>query len=133
MAFIKEFVALFSVMFVSLMLIGFLFKYFSSKEWIKQILNRSIPTSWDYKFGKINKAEWLIVTLKDGTKVPGYFGTNSFASSVDSERDLYIEEIYRIDTYELWERVVPPCGILIKGEEIKYIEFLGDRQEAVDV
>lgn len=132
MAFIKEFVALFSIMFIGLTLIGFLFKYFRSKEWIKQISNRLIPTSWDYRFGKINKAEWLRVTLKDGTKVAGYFGTNSFASSIESERDLYLEEMYT-STYEVWERVVPPCGILIKGEEIKYIEFLGDKQEAIDV
>lgn len=110
MAFIKEFVA-----------------------WIKRILNKLIPTSWDYRFSKINEAEWVRVTLKDGTKIAGYFGANSFASSVESERDLYIEEMYYTDICESWERLIPSRGILIKGEEIKYIEFLGNTQKVVDV
>jgi hypothetical protein len=128
------------VVFISPILIGVLLGYFSQKEWIKKILNRlglktisSIPTSWDYKFSKINESVWLIVTLKDGSTVAGYFGTNSFASSIDSERDLYIEEIYKIDANESWERLIPPCSILLKGEEIKYIEFWSDKQEEANV
>lgn len=128
------------VVFISPIVIGVLLGYFSQKEWIKKILNRlglntisSIPTSWDYKFSNINESVWLIVTLKDGSTVAGYFGTNSFASSIALEHDLYIEEIYKIDTNESWERLIPPCSILLKGEEIKYIEFWSDKQEEANV
>jgi hypothetical protein len=126
--------------FISPLAIGVLLGFFSQKEWIKKILTRlglntisSIPTSWDYKFSKINESVWLIVTLKDGSTVAGYFGTNSFASSIALEHDLYIEEIYKIDTNESWERLIPPCSILLKGEEIKYIEFWSDKQEEANV
>jgi hypothetical protein len=142
-AFLSDFysaLAVAVVVFISPILIGVLLGYFSQKEWIKKILNRlglntisSIPTSWDYKFSKINESVWLIVTLKDGSTVAGYFGTNSFASSIDSERDLYIEEVYKIDADESWQRVIPPCSILLKGEEIKYIEFRSDKQEEANV
>jgi len=128
------------VVFISPIVIGVLLGYFSQKEWIKKILNKlglntisSIRTSWDHKFSKTNESVWLIVTLKDGSTVAGYFGNNSFVSSIDSERDLYIEEIYKIDTNESWERLIPPCSILLKGEEIKYIEFWSDKQEEANV
>ena len=127
-------------MFISPLAIGVLLGFFSQKEWIKKILNRlglntisSTPTSWDYKFSKLNESVWLKVILKDGTTVAGYSGINSFASSISSERDLYIEEMYTIDTNNSWERLIPPRSILLKAEEIKYIEFWNDKQEEANV
>jgi hypothetical protein len=127
--------------FISPLAIGVLLGFFSQKEWIKKILNRlglntisSTTTSWDYRFSKLfNESVWLKVILKDGTTVAGYSGNNSFASSISSERDLYIEEMYTIDTNKSWERLIPPRGILLKAEEIKYIEFWNDKQEEANV
>lgn len=128
--------SIFIIIFISPILIGVVLGYFNQKEWIKKILERLglntisvIPTSWDYKFNKIAEPVWLLVTLKDGSTVAGYFGTNSFASSINSERDLYIEEIYKIDNDGLWQKITPSSSVLIKGEEIKYIEYWNDKKE----
>jgi hypothetical protein len=89
-----------------------------------------IPTAWDDKFSKIEKALWLIVFLKYGSKVAGWFGKKSFASDGWSNRDLYIEEIYDIKEDGRWKATESPNeGVLITGDQIKYIEFWPDEAE----
>jgi hypothetical protein len=61
-----------------------------------------VPTAWDYQFGRLRKAHWVLVKLKDGSMVGGFFGTHSFASSDPEERDIYIEQVYRIDQDSTW-------------------------------
>lgn len=80
------------------------------------------PSAWDYKFSKM-EAEWVIVTLIDDTIIAGFFGGLSCASSNESERDIYINEVYKIDYDNNWKIQTDTDGILIKAENIKYIEF----------
>jgi hypothetical protein len=63
--------------------------------------------------------------------VAGEFGKNSFASSEPSERDLYLERVYQFSEDNPWQPVAKTSGILIKAEEIRYIEFLNDSAEDV--
>ena len=81
-----------------------------------------MPTAWDWKFGSM-KEQWVLVTLKDGTRFAGFCGTDSFMSSDPAERDLYIQWIYDIDdgTNEWSSR--PANGVLISAGEIRTIEF----------
>lgn len=51
------------------------------------------PTAWDFCFNRLDAECWVIVSLKDGRKIHGRYGRNSFASSDLSMRDLYIEDI----------------------------------------
>lgn len=55
-----------------------------------------MPTAWDWKFGGM-KEQWILVTLKDGTRFAGFCGKDSFMSSDPAERDIYIQWIYDID------------------------------------
>jgi hypothetical protein len=48
------------------------------------------PKAWDYFFGS-GAACWIIVTLKSGRVIGGYYGTESFSSSFPHEEDLYLE------------------------------------------
>jgi hypothetical protein len=63
----------------------------------------------------------VLVVLKDGTKFGGRFGAQSFASSDGKERDVYIEQVYEIDKYDLW--TPSDQGVLILASEIRTIEF----------
>jgi hypothetical protein len=49
-----------------------------------------VPTAWDYQFGRLREAHWVLVKLKDGSTVAGFFGTRSFASSDPDERDIFM-------------------------------------------
>jgi len=85
------------------------------------------PGGWDYFFGKRESA-FVIVGLKDGSKVFGYFGSNSMASTDATNRDIYLERVYRPpdDPSDPWIEVVGSRGILIPQSEMQYIEFRGD-------
>ena len=127
-----------AIIIVSPIALGVLVGYFSQKESIRKALQRIgvdpihvIPTGWDYKFSK-SKAAWVLVTLKDGSTVAGLFGSKSFASSEPGERDLYIQEVLKINPDGLWQRIPRSAGILIRGDQIKHIEFWNDEKEKND-
>lgn len=121
----------FVILFVSPIAFGVLATAFSQKPWAPQLLaafgfklHRFIPTAWDFKFGQ-EKAAWLIVRLKDGSTVFGYFGSSSFAGDEPQDRDLYLEEVYTLDDSGQWTRVADTGGILIPATEIASVEFRG--------
>lgn len=83
----------------------------------------AVPSAWDWKFNKVQQLKWVVVTLKDGTQIGGFYGEDSFASSEPTERDIYLERSYRIDDEESCWSFESEEGILIVREEIKTIEF----------
>lgn len=85
------------------------------------------PSAWDFKFSNMS-SKWVIVTLKDDKIIAGFMGSDSCASSNENDRDLYINEVYKIIDGK-WEKVKNTNGILIKQEEIKYIEFFNTKQK----
>ena len=96
--------------------------------WLYQILRlRSInpvPTGWDWIFGRADPC-YLLVTLTDGTKIAGYFGPQSMASSDPDRPDLYLEKVYTIPQSGAWQEVTASRGMYIKGAQIAFIEFKG--------
>jgi hypothetical protein len=50
------------------------------------------PSAWDAVFS--NRPEsWIIVTLKDNSRVRGWFGIRSHASSDEGQRDLFVSHV----------------------------------------
>ncbi len=82
-----------------------------------------IPTAWDYQFSR-QLPFWIVVTLKDNSRVFGLFHAHSFAGDDPAERDLYIERVYAPDEHGAWLPVQGSAGILIKASSIAAIEFL---------
>lgn len=80
-----------------------------------------VPSAWDWKFGQA-RAEWVLVILKDGKKFAGYFGSSSFSSSDQTERDIYIEKVYDLTDSGEWEDR-GEGGVLIAADQVKTIEF----------
>jgi len=81
-----------------------------------------IPTAWDCKFSRLEPC-YLLITLKDGTEIAGYFGENSFSSSISEDKDIYLEETYKISNNK-WIPVKDSYGLWISGEQISFIEFI---------
>ena len=84
------------------------------------------PTSWDWRFANCPTARFVIVTLADGSTVAGIFGTESFASTEPTERDLYIQEIMDVSDEGAWAWRNEVTGILIAAKEIRFVEFKGE-------
>jgi hypothetical protein len=82
-----------------------------------------VPTAWDYQFGRLREAHWILVELKNGSTVAGFFGTRSFASSDPEERDIFIEQVYRIDEDDRWHPMKNGHGTLIAQGEVRSVDF----------
>ncbi len=84
------------------------------------------PTGWDYVFGRLEPG-FVLLTLRNGNLIAGYFGKRSMASSDPGRKDLYIEETFNVSPEGTWSPVSQSSGIWVPGEEISSIEF---RKEA---
>ncbi len=80
-----------------------------------------MPTAWDYKFA-LNESCWVLVTLTDGTTYAGLISSRSFASTDQSERDLYIERLYNVGDDNKWTEAGNK-GLLILAGQIRTVEF----------
>jgi Family of unknown function (DUF6338) len=65
----------------------------------------------------------VLVELKDGSTVAGFFGTRSFASADPEERDIFIEQVYHIDADSTWHPMKNGHGTLIAQGEIRSVDF----------
>ena len=88
----------------------------------KFALDTLIPTAWDWKFSAAEE-QWVLVTLKDGTRFGGFLGSKSFVSSDPGERDVYIEKVFSLEEEDHNWKDVGPKSVLITAGEIKTIEF----------
>ncbi|HEX8232366.1 MAG TPA: DUF6338 family protein [Caulobacteraceae bacterium] len=88
-----------------------------------------IPTAWDWSFHQASSGAWLLITLKDGSEVAGLYGEQSFASTSPAERDIYLERVYARVDGGAWEPLPEDRGILLRGEEIRFVEFFGEQSD----
>lgn len=94
---------------------------------------------WDFIFSQ-KKPLWVIVTLKSGRKVGGWYGVKSFSSSYPYPPEIFLEDAWHINADEGFERPrTRTAGILITESEISTIEFFDpnrsdedERQEAIE-
>jgi hypothetical protein len=100
-------------------------KFILSLDWIKSKILNPIPTSWDYFFG-LRKTCFILVHLKTGESIGGYYGENSFASSYP-QQDLYLEEVWQLnEDLEFIEKIPYTEGLIINCNDIKFIEIFND-------
>ena len=82
-----------------------------------------LPKPWDFVFGN-RRAYWVIVNLKDGRKIGGVYGPNSFSSSYPAEEQIYLEQVWKLDEKgRFLEPVERSEGIIILGSELSSIEL----------
>ena len=118
----------FAVVIVGPALLGLLLGIDVQRNLVRDVLQRIglnpvhvMPTAWDWKFSGMPE-QWVLVTLKDGTRFAGFCGKESFMSSEPGERDIYIQWIYDVDDDDNWT-ASNEKGVLIAAGEIQSIEF----------
>ena len=79
-------------------------------------------TAWDWYFNQ-QKPAWVIVTLKNGSRVYELFDKRSFAGDDPDRRDLYLEATFQVLANGEWAPNDDTGGILILADQIAVIEF----------
>ena len=110
-------------------LLGFVIALIKQSQCISWILSKlkinimhATPTAWDYLFFNQGSA-FIIVTLTDDTKLYGWYSSNSFTSSDQDERDIFVEIGYKLSKDGKWEEDTQSGGFYVPKDQIKYIEF----------
>ncbi len=92
-------------------------------------IRHPMPTAWDQKFSDF-RTQFVIITLKDGRTIAGWLGEDSVASSETSDRDLFVEKVYRLDNGEFVRG--DERSALIMGGEISTLEFIDEPEGDAD-
>lgn len=80
------------------------------------------PTSWDFAFSQPEE-RFVLVTMSDGKRFAGIWGSRSFASDEPNERDVYIEKVYQVgQDNQPWTET--NRSVLIRSECIRSVEFI---------
>jgi hypothetical protein len=83
-----------------------------------------VPTGWDWIFGRTDPC-YVLVTLRDGRQIAGFFGGQSMASSDRERKDLYLERAFEVPPEGTWREVKNSKGVYIDGAQISSVEFRG--------
>ena len=120
--------AWFSLVFAGPAVLGLILGINIQKNLFRRVLQKCglnpihvIPTAWDWKFGNMTE-QWVLVTLRDGTRFAGFCGSESFMSSDPTERDIYIQQVYDVDDDDNWS-LSGEKALLITADEVQTIEF----------
>jgi hypothetical protein len=111
--------------------IGVAAAYVHQWNWLYRAAKRArlrvshhMPAAWDYAFERMNKGTYVLVRLTDGTQFAGLMGPESFASSAREERDLLIEEVWKVEKGgKAWTPLFPSRSVLLCGKDIRFIEI----------
>lgn len=80
-------------------------------------------TPWDWLFSK-RESYWVIITLKDGKKIGGKYGLKSRASAFPAAREIFIEDVWKLDKDCVFkESLKRNSGLIIFNDNILTIEF----------
>jgi hypothetical protein len=116
----------FVALFVSPALLGVLSAKMAQTDSLARLLRRLgfrtvhyIKSAWDWHFSR-QQPLWAVVTLKDGSVVYGYYGSNSFAG--DDPRDIYLEKVYKPEENR-FGTTEDNYGALIMADQISVVEF----------
>lgn len=97
---------------------------FSSSKWYRNHFIEPNKSTWD-NFFSMRESYWVIITLKNGEKIAGKYGVNSFASTYPLPEEIYIEDVWKLNesNNKFQHKIDMNKGVLITKDEISYINF----------
>lgn len=115
---------------------AFLLGKVRSSRFVQQNLPHPTAKPWDFVFGQRERF-WVIVSLKDGKRIGGLYGSKSFASSAPAPEQLFLQEAWELNSDGGFERArEDSAGVIILAPDAVSVEFFRvldggeDEQEA---
>lgn len=85
---------------------------------------------WDFVFGQ-RRTYWIVVTLKNGKRIAGMYGENSFASSAPADEEIYLEQEWILNEDGGFDRPADQtAGIIVLASEIATVELYYSGEDA---
>ena len=73
---------------------------------------------------------FVLVQLRNGSRLGGYYGFESYATSFPTEGDIYLETVYRVDENgEFKEPITDSAGVIVRKDQYDLIEFFNPEEE----
>jgi hypothetical protein len=92
-------------------------------SWLAKRMQIPYPTAWDFFFD-FRESVFVLVHLRNGSAIGGYWGGKSYAGSFPNDGDLYLEAVYRVDSTGRFGDPIPDTrGILLRRDEYSYLEL----------
>ncbi len=112
------------VLFASPVFLVLSWKFLRELEYVQKFVPHPTQKPWDFVFGQ-RHSYWVVIKLKNGEKIAGMYGSNSFASSAPAEEQIYLEEQWVLNDEGGFDRPVEQTsGIIILSPEILSVEFM---------
>lgn len=120
----------FFIVFLAPMILAMVRARIAQRDGLRRLFQRlglrtinPIPTGWDWIFSTTDPC-YVLVTLRDGAEIAGYFGPRSMASSDPERKDIFLERVYTVPPDDgPWKAVEHSLGVYVDGAQIAYIEF----------
>lgn len=104
-------------------LLAIFVKCMRQTQFLQNHMPHPVDSSWNYYFSRREQC-YLVVLLKDGSKVAGFFGGNSFASNTPGPIHLYVEKEWLLNDDGSFDREVNGSkGFLLLSTDIIKLEF----------
>jgi hypothetical protein len=117
------FLILLLIVILAPLIVAYIFSIISRKKWFGKFMINPTKSAWDSFFSK-RESYYVIVTLKNGKKIGGKYGINSFSSTFPNPKEIYLEEQWQLNENNGFDKKEPQTeGILITENEISTIEF----------
>lgn len=110
----------------------FILKWVLERLESADIILRRAHNGWDAAFLK-REPLFVIVHLKDGRRIGGYYGGRSFAGLHPASGHLYLEMLWTLDEAGRFVEPIPDSrGIVLRPDDYQFVELLGVPQETAD-
>ena len=104
------------------------YRYLIAWQWLSSKIQLPYPTAWDYFFDR-RVPVFVLVQLKNGSRLGGYYGVQSYASSFPTEGDIFLETVYYVDEDgKFKEPVESSGGVIIRKDQYELIEFFNPQE-----
>jgi len=98
-------------------------KWLVGTRFVSRYLQQPYITPWDYYFDR-REAAFMLIHLKNGHLIAGYWGPGSYASGYPEQGDLYLSAVYSVDSRGKLGAPIPSTkGLLIGRDQYTYIEL----------
>ena len=98
-------------------------------QWLASKIQLPYPTAWDFFFDR-RVPVFVLVQLRNGSMLGGYYGFQSYATSFPTEGDIYLETVYELDEDGKFKEPIDDSGgAIIRKDQYELIEFFNPQEE----